>query len=147
MEIDEKFKPYVKTFPATELKPYAEPVSPQEMHVGRVYFALQFSGRGLLVPHLYPLIFLGHDLDGENRDLRYFQDFDSYLAGVRYGTQEEENSECFQAYGAEEGKHVFDYEHALLLLMSCALKRRGIVDLDQQIGGIAEDAQFDEPKS
>ena len=36
MEIDEKFRPYLKTFPATELKPYAEPVSSQEMHVGRV---------------------------------------------------------------------------------------------------------------
>jgi hypothetical protein len=147
LEIDEKFKPYLKTFPATELKPYAEPVSPQEMHVGRVYFALQFSGRGLLVPHLYPLIFLGHDLDSDSTNLRYFQDFDSYLAGVRYGTQGQENSECFQAYGAEEGNHIFDYEHALQALMSCALKRRGIVDLDQQIRRLAEDEQFGEPKS
>jgi hypothetical protein len=147
MHIDEKFKPYLKTFPATELKPYAEPVSAQEMQVGRVYFALQFSGRDLLVPHLYPLMFLGHDLDGDSTNLRYFQDFDSYCAGVRYGTQEEEHSGCFQAYGPEEGKHIFDYEHALQALMSCALTRRGMLDLDQRIVRLAEDAQFGEPRS
>src|ERR1700742_3326780 len=78
LSIDEKFRPYVKTFPATELPPYAEPISSEEMQAGRVYFAVQFLDRDLLVPHLYPLIFLGLDLDGESRNMRYFQDFDSY---------------------------------------------------------------------
>lgn len=146
MEIDEKFRPYVKTFPATELMPYAEPVSPQEMQDGRVYFALQFLDRDLLVPHLYPLIFLGHDLDGESRNLRYFQDFESYVAGVRYGRHDEENSTCFQVYGPEEGKHIFDYEHALKALMRCALTRREMVDIDQRISRLTEGAQSGEPK-
>lgn len=76
------------------------------MREGRVYFAVQFSDRGLLVPHMYPLIFLGHDLDRDSRGLRYFQDFDSYIAGVRYGKHGEEESACFQAYGPEQGQHI-----------------------------------------
>jgi hypothetical protein len=84
LEINGKFRPGVKTFPATELISYAEPVLPRETHEGRVYFAVQFLDRDLLVRNLYPLIFLGHDLDSGSGNLRYFQYFDSYIAGVRY---------------------------------------------------------------
>ena len=146
MDIDQKFKLDVKSFPATELKSYAEPASPDEMHHGRVYFVLQFMDRDLLVPHLYPLIFLGHDLDGDKRNLRYFQDFESYIAGVRYGSHGEEDSACFHVYGPEDGKHIFDYEYALKGLMSCALTRRNMVDVDQRIRRLAEEAQSGEPK-
>ena len=144
LEIDENFRPYLKTYPATELVPYAEPVSPQEMQEGRVYFVLQFLDRDFLVPHLYPLIFLGLDLDGDSRNLRYFQDFDSYMAGVRYGGHGEEDSSCFHVYGPEEGKHIFDYEYALKGLMRCALTRRDMVDIDQRIRRLAKDAQSGE---
>jgi hypothetical protein len=113
VSIDEKFRPHMKVFPATELPPYSEPVLPSEMQVGRVYFALQYLDRDLLVPHLYPLIFLGDDLDGNPRNMRFFQDFDSYSAGVRYASRGQEHSECFQTYGPDEGKHIFDYDHAL----------------------------------
>ena len=34
-----------KTFPATNLKPYAEPAVSEELRQGQVYFALQFAGR------------------------------------------------------------------------------------------------------
>ena len=140
MEIDEKLRRYVKTFPATELPPYAEPVSPQEMQEGRVYFAVFFSAPGLLVPRVYPLIFLGHDLDGDSANRRYFQDFDSYVAGVRYGKHGEEEAACFEVCGPEAGKHIFDYEHALKVLMRCALTRRDMVDVDQRIRRSAEGA-------
>lgn len=141
MEIDDKFRSYVKTFPATELPPYAEPVSPQEMQEGRVYFALQFLDRDLLVPHLYPLIFLGTDLDGESENLRVFQHFNSYIARARYDTHSEQDSECFQYYGQEEGKHIFDFENALKVLMRCALTRRDVVDIDQRIRRLADETQ------
>ena len=133
MTIDERFRRNVKVFPATELPPYGEPVSPDEMQEGRVYFALQYQDRDLLVPHLYPLIFLGHDLDGDGRNSRVFQDFDSHRAGVRYDSCSEDEAECFQVYGPDEGKHIFDYEHALRLLMRCALVRRETTDVDQRI--------------
>jgi hypothetical protein len=133
LAIDERFIPDAKVFPATELPPYAEPVSPAEMHEGRVYFALQYLDQGLLVPHLEPVIFLGIDLDGESRKDRYFQDFDSYRAGVRYGEHSDSELARFEVYGPEEGKHIFDYEHALRLLMRCALVRRDTTDIDKHI--------------
>ena len=141
MEIDDKFRPYVKTFPATELPPYAEPILPEDMQEGRVYFALQFLDRDGLVPHLYPLFFLGNDLDGDTRNMRFFQDFDSYIAGVRYGGHREEDSACFQVYGPEEGKHIFNFESALKVLMRCALMRRDVTDIDQRVRRFANEAQ------
>jgi hypothetical protein len=87
----------LKVFPATELPSYGEPVSPDEMQAWRVYFALQYLDRDLLVPRLYPLIFLGHDLDGGRRNMRFFQDFDSYRARVRYANKDEEVRRFTQA--------------------------------------------------
>jgi hypothetical protein len=145
MEIDEQLRPYVKIFPATELKPYAEPVSPNEMKEGRVYFALQFLDEELLVPVLQPLIFLGYNLDGEDPNLRYFQHFDSFIAGVRYPAPEQEELQCFEAYGPEEGKHIFEYDHALEVLMRCGLSRREIAELDQRICRSKEPPHPDEP--
>jgi len=117
-------------------------VSPDEMQAGRVYFALQYLDRDLLVPHLYPLIFLGHDLDNDQRDIRFFQHFDSYMAGVRYAnhSEEDEDSGCFEAYGPDEGKHIYDYEHAIKLLMRCTLIRRDVADVDQRIRRSADES-------
>ena len=122
-----------KVFPSTELPSYAEPISPDEMQVGRVYFALLYSDPDLLVPHLDPLIFLGRNLDGKQRNMRFFQHFDSYRDGVRYEGHTPDQSECFEAYGPNEGKHIFDYEHAVKSLMRCALNRRDIADADERI--------------
>ena len=133
MTIDEKLRRYIKVFPATELPPYGEPVSPDEMRVGQVYFSLHFLDKDLLVPCLQPLIFLGVDLDGENKNERYFQDFNSHRAGVRYGGRRDGESACFEVCGPDGGNHIFDYEHALRLLMLCGLTRHDIADVDERI--------------
>lgn len=64
--------------------------------------------------------------------MRFFQDFDSYRAGVRYGTRSAKDGGSFEIYGPAEGKHIFDYEHALRLLMRCALDRRDAGDVDRR---------------
>jgi hypothetical protein len=137
VENDEHQKRYIKTFPATELKPGSEPVSSDQMQEWRVYFALQFADPDLLVPVLYPLIFLGY-LDSDDPSLRFFQSLDSFIDGVRYSTRTDEQTEFFEVYGPDEGKHIFDYERALEVLMRCALNRRDIVDLDRWIVRAAE---------
>ena len=109
-------------FPATELKSFAEPVSSDKLQQGRVYFALQFLDEDMLVPVLEPLVFLGIDLRNEGTGARYFQDFDSLQAGVKFPSAE--NRDHFQVYGANEGKHIFEFEDALKGLMRCALRRR-----------------------
>ena len=124
--------PTDETFPATQLKPYAEPVGPSAMKVGRVYFSVEFLDHDLLVPVLQPLIFLGFNLNGRNPSLRFFQNFDSFRSGVRYpGTNEDVHD--FEVCGPEQGKHIFEYERALEGLMKCALNRRQVKDLDQRI--------------
>jgi len=140
LAIDDHFRPGVKVFPATEIPSYGEPVCPDEMQAGRVYFALQYSDPDLLCPHLYPLIFLGCDLDGNRRNLRFFQDFNSYRAGVRYASHGEEDSGSFHVYGTDDGKHIYAYEQALKLLMRCALIRRDAADIDQRIRHSAEES-------
>lgn len=110
-------------FPATELKPFAEPLPASKLQQGRVYFALQFLDEDMLIPVLEPLIFLGFDLRNEGTGARYFQDFDSFQAGVKFPSDENRHhSQVYQA--ANEGKHLFEFEDALKGLVRCALRRR-----------------------
>jgi hypothetical protein len=119
-------------FPATELKPFAEPISADEMQQGRIYFALQFLDEHMLIPVLEPLVFLGYDLRHEGNGSRYFQDFESFRADVRFSTVSTENRDHFQVYARNEGNHIFEFEDALKGLMRCALRRRE--PLSDQIG-------------
>ncbi|HTX16028.1 MAG TPA: hypothetical protein VMD77_12095 [Candidatus Baltobacteraceae bacterium] len=112
------------TFEARELKPYAEPVSKSDLTEGAVYFALQFADEKLLVPYLQPFVFIGKNLEKEDVDLYYFQKIESHLAGVRYGSAAEEDWPDFEAYGPDQGKHIFEYERALDRLLVCSLRRR-----------------------
>ena len=105
MGIDETFRRYVKTFAATDLKPYAEPVPSEELRQGQVYLALQFVDEDLLVPVLQPLLFLGWNLDGDEPRVRFFQDYESFVAGVRYASRSETDSVYFEAYSEGEGSH------------------------------------------
>jgi hypothetical protein len=107
-------------FEGRELNPYAEPVSPDELKQGEVYFAVSFVDDSMLIPILIPTVFVGKDLDPEQPGL-YFQDIDSYGSGVRFGTTGTETEATFDI-GAE--KHTFEYEKALDVLMQCALRRR-----------------------
>jgi hypothetical protein len=108
-------------FEARELKPYAEPVSSENLREGDVYFAVFFLDDDALIPVLAPRVFIGRDLDTHDEDVLYFQDFDSYKRGVRFDSASGKDEAIFET-GAE--KHMFDYERALDVLMSCALKRR-----------------------
>jgi hypothetical protein len=124
MEMPKRIRPKITIFPARKLKPYAQPVDPARMEKGRVYFALQYLDYALFVPFLEPLIFLGFNLDRKNPDIRFFQGYESYIAGVRYKRARKAHRSDFHLYGPDEGKHIFDYEHALEGLMSCALRRQ-----------------------
>ena len=122
-----------RTFPATELRPYAQPVRPDEMKDHRVYFAVQYSGESGLVPMLRPLLFVGY-LDPDDPNLRFFQDYDSFVAGVRHGSADATDWEhAFEVCGPDGGKYIFEYEDALHELMRCALQRRETPDIDMKI--------------
>ena len=111
-------------FEARELKPYAEPVVPEELREEEVYFSLQFADEELLVPILSPLVFVGRNLAEGDVDLMYFQDYESFGNGLRYSPTAADESTEFHVFGPKDINHIFDYEHALDGLMKCALRRR-----------------------
>jgi hypothetical protein len=73
------------------------------------------------IPTLLPRVFIGRNLEVDDENELYFQDFASYKQGIRYETSTADDEAIFET-GAE--KHIYEYEKALELLMSCALRRR-----------------------
>jgi hypothetical protein len=122
------------TFEARQLKPCAEPVSKSDMRQGEVYFALQFADERLLIPHLQPFVFIGKNLEEGDADLFYFQTMESYRAGVRYESATVDEVDKIEAYGPDEGNHMFEYERALDLLLVCSLRRREYLGKSREPG-------------
>jgi hypothetical protein len=110
-------------FEARDLTSYAEPVSTATLREGQAYFSVQYADDSLLLPIMETLVFAGRNLDGNDADLLYFQDVESYRQGIRHGSAEAENAK-FQR--GREGKinHIFEYEDALNELMKCSLRRK-----------------------
>lgn len=112
-------------FEARELKPYAQPVLPEDLRKGDTYFSVQFADERMLVPIIEPIVFLGRNLAEGDKDVLYFQKFESYSSGIRYDSCPERNAADFKLRGPDEIKHIFEFERALDELLSCSLRRRG----------------------
>lgn len=110
-------------FAARELKSCAEPITPDALVVGQVYFSVQYDDRDMLAPVVEALVFIGNNLEpGPDGVGHYFQDAGSHLAGVRYADDDQQHARFFrQAPG--QVKHVFEFERALDELLKCSLRR------------------------
>jgi len=120
-------------FESRELPPYAEYVEARDLEIGGVYFRVSFLGDDGSVPEMIPLVFVGRNLErgDEVEGCRlYFQNANSYLAGIRYDDgidfespeAEEPEAVPFAAAWFEttlEGgcTGVFEFEKALECLM------------------------------
>lgn len=112
-------------FEERELKPYAEPVVAGELREGTVYFSVNFLDDEMLVPELRPLVYVGRNLEPADVGLVYFQDLESYRQGICYGSSNDSAAEAhFESGSEKEVNHIFEYERALDVLMSCAVRRR-----------------------
>ena len=109
---------------ARELAPYARPVLLQELNESSVYFAVNYADDGLLVPLVQPLVYVGKNLNAADLGCVYFQDYDSYQRGVRYGSATDGDDAQFFSGSEDEIGHIFDSEHALEELMRCSLRRQ-----------------------
>ncbi len=111
-------------FEERELKLYAESITAQTLQVGRTYFSVQYADRDMLIPIVETFVFAGKKLHPKDADgCLYFQDVESYLQGIRYGSAAAKDA-TFQVPLEENTKHIFEYEHALEELMKCSLRRR-----------------------
>ncbi len=111
-------------FEARELKEYAEPVAFEDLNAGAVYFSVQFLDEEMLIPVVEPYIYLGKDLFTGDLNRYYFETFEAYSSGIRYESARQDQLDCFQVTSKGEFSHLFEYERALDVLMTCALKRR-----------------------
>jgi hypothetical protein len=111
-------------FEERELKDYAEPVLPDQLQEGKVYFAVIFLDQDGFVPSMEPRIFIGSKTEPEGNKL-YFQDFSSYRRGIRF---ESPNADEEATFVTGAGRYIFEYERALDVLMACALRRRKATD-------------------
>ena len=123
-------------FKERDVPPYGEPVGSGDLKEGEVYFALQYEDDEMLYPVLEPWIFVGRDLHPGDAGQVYFQDLQSYRAGVRYPAAEvweiavpnsmdppDETAATFQRSAENELGHVFTYEKALDRLLACSIRR------------------------
>jgi hypothetical protein len=77
----------------------------------------------MLVPVLEPLVFIGKNLAETDEGSFYFQDAQSHRQGVRFESGESEDASFYvQRHG--ELNHIFEYERALDILLSCSMRRR-----------------------
>jgi len=113
-------------FDARELKPYAEPVSPQDLEETKIYYAVNYMDSDMVVPVIDTVVFIGRNLENGDTDVVYFQDVDSYQRGIRYASAKAEALGVFHAMAGSQANHIFDFEHALEQLMACSLRRRGV---------------------
>lgn len=111
-------------FNGRELKPYAEPVSSNELQEGTVYFAVNYVDDEMLIPLMETLVFIGRNLEPGDVGTVYFQDVESYREGVRYGADSQNEWAKFETGSENELGHIFHYEQALDGLMHCSLRRK-----------------------
>lgn len=117
----------VMRFEGRELKDYSEPMSPADLVENTIYFSVGFVDDQLMVPELEPLVFVGRNLRSGESDVLYFQDIESYRQGSRFGVPVAAGASpghftCFD----EQDVDVYDYEHALDLLLACSLRQRSL---------------------
>lgn len=112
-------------FESRELKDYAEPVPADRLEENVVYFTVRYVDEQMLVPELEPIVFVGKNLRSDDAGLLYFQDIDSYREGSRFNAPRKDSPGTFICV-EEADVSVYDFEHALDLLLECSLRRRAL---------------------
>lgn len=107
-------------FEDRHLKPYAEPISATELKEGTVYFSVTFVDDAMCIPIMETLVFIGK----KEKGYLQFQDVESYRRGVRYDSATDDDQATFFQCFDDELKNIFEYEHALDVLMHCSLRRK-----------------------
>lgn len=123
--MDNEFPVPSEHLESRELKPYAEPVRPDDLKEGNTYFAVTFLDYEMLTPRVESLVYIGRDLEAHDEKGKvYFQDAESFHEGLRFDCATAEDQGMFHVYPQDAIKHIFEYERALDVLMRCALRRR-----------------------
>lgn len=97
----------------------SEPIRPDQLKTGEVYWAITFVDQAMRIPSLEPRVFIGRDLEKGDRGLLYFQDAQSYLNGA--GTETDGHIVTVDEAAAT---YLFDFDSALERLRQCQQRRK-----------------------
>lgn len=109
-------------FPERELSDAAESVDGGALKVGTVYYKVEFMDAQLSIPSMTPVVFAGRVAEGPHEGDFLFQDYESYQRGARYDEASNQAAE-FEAFAAEDGPSVFDFEGAVECLLRAWIRR------------------------
>jgi hypothetical protein len=84
-------------FPGRDVPPYAEYAAAENLVEGGIYFRVGFVDRNLHIPTMEPVVFIGRDLAEGDSGVLYFQDAGSHMAGVRFGSPDQDEAEFHRA--------------------------------------------------
>ena len=131
-------------FEGRRLQRYGEYVLSDDLVLERVYFKLGYLDNDMMLPQMYPVVFIGRDLDARLPGL-YFQDAESWLDGTRatlehyavladHGSSDTEQlpdgqsleGDDFHLEWEKPRKYsgVHEFEGALNGLLGCSLRRK-----------------------
>lgn len=111
-------------FDQREIPSYARPIRSDHLVEGETYFHVLYVDRDMKIPTVSSLVYVGKNFGDDEVDTLYFQDVESYLAGVRITDESPEpDSARFESWPEDGFNSVFDFEHALEELMKCSLRR------------------------
>ena len=111
-------------FEGREIKSYAEPISANELREGSIYFFVNFVDDEMLIPTMQTVVYVGENFEPGDNDQVYFQDIESFNRGVTYTSEPDGDVAVFQTGSKHELGHVFDFEHALDVLLACSIRRQ-----------------------
>jgi len=109
-------------FEQREPKDFAESVVSSGLREGRVYLSVQFLDNDMVIPVIETLVYIGKDLRPDDSGKFYFQDARSFRRGVPHTRSG--NEAIVHAHDERNLTHIFEYEKALEVLMTCSLRRR-----------------------
>jgi len=110
-------------FEGREIKPYSAPVESGSLQEGQIYFSVTFVDEDMLIPELLPLVFIGSEVGDEGADEYFFQDAESYRAGIRIESAQDTDQVDLFCCGESGLNSVFEFERALDVLLRCSLRR------------------------
>ena len=77
----------------------------------------------MLIPTIDTVVYIDENLEPGDTDRVYFQDIDSFNAGVHYGRDVDGAHAIFQCGSRNELGHIFTFEAALNELLKCSMRR------------------------
>lgn len=109
-------------FEGRKLTSYSQPVSPDKLVVGKVYYLLGFMDHKAVLFEAYQ--FIGRNLETEDQDRLYFQTYASYKQGLRWSTSStDDDMREFLCQPQDELGMIFEFEHALNELLKFSLRK------------------------